>query len=183
MLVGVSAAAAEPGMPSAACWQRLYSLRAKELLFPALPSPGRHFSSLCAGRTQVGAKKRGRGGDAVEQLKRKLASRCLTKLLSAALCNAHKLFSLTSLPIKWAGFMHFHDFWGTCENQSMFIGDSEDKPNYTPDSRSICFLVFCALPSRFRKPGQRTARTASLDLDAGTILHVPAAPGPGHSPA
>ena len=54
--------------------------------------------------------------------------------------------------------MHFHDFWGTCENQSTFIEDSEDKPNYTPVSRSICFLVFCAQPSCFRKPGPHTGQ-------------------------
>lgn len=76
----------------------------------------------------------------------------------AALCNARKLSSLTSLPIKQAGFVHFHDFWGTCENQPKFTEDSENKPNYSPDSRSIYFLVFRALPSCFRKPGPHTAR-------------------------
>lgn len=89
-----------------------------------------------------------------------MASRCLTKLLCAALCNAHKLSSLTSLPIKQAGVMRFHDFWGTCENQPMFTEDSEDKPNYTPVSRSIYFLVFCALPSSFQNLAHIQPRTA-----------------------
>lgn len=56
--------------------------------------------------------------------------------------------------------MRFHDFWGTCENQPMFTEDSEDKPNYTPVSRSIYFLVFCALPSSFQNLAHIQPRTA-----------------------
>lgn len=52
LLVGASMAAAEPRMPLDTFWQQCCSSRAKEQLFPALPSPGRHFFSLCAETNQ-----------------------------------------------------------------------------------------------------------------------------------
>lgn len=92
----------------------------------------------------------------------------------AALCNARKVSSLTSLPIKQAGFMHFHDFWGLvkinqCSQRNLKINPitlltlevyiSWYFVHYLPVSENLARI----------QPG-----TAFLDRATGTSLHDPA---------